>query len=170
MDRGFKWRLLRLAITFTVLAVAWFLFSGSLAPTYIAAGLLGALGIGLLSYDVFIEDYEAARRAVIPRFLPALLYPLRLTLAMYASSFRVLRAVIDGRVSPRVVHFRSKLRSDLARVVLAHSITFTPGTITLDLDEDHYVVHWLFATTRHSGRAGEEVKGDLERAVGRIWS
>ncbi len=170
MDASRRWGLLRIALTTLFLSVVWVFFSGSLDPLSLAAGFAGSVVIAILSYDVFIEDHEAGRRSVLPRFLPALAYPFLLAAAMYASSCRVFLAVITGRVEPRVVHFKSKLHSDLARVVLAHSITFTPGTITLELDDDHLIVHWLFATTRHAVRAGNEVKGGLEDAVRRIWS
>lgn len=170
MEARRKWRIIRILITGLFIMLVWILFSGTLDPAYLLAGCIGAVGVSLLSYDVFIEDYEAGRRAVIPRFFPVILYPFILTYAMYAASFSMLKAVFSARINPRVVHFRSRLHSDLARVLLAHSITFTPGTITLELDEDHYVIHWMFATTRHSGRAGDEIKGNLEESLRRIWS
>jgi len=163
------WKLIRVAATFAVLAVLWLLFSGSLEPAAIFAGLCCSLLIASISYDSFIEEHEAARNSIFPRLLPTLAYPFVLVAAMYASSAKVLASVVTGRVNPRVVHFRSRLRSDLARVALAEAITFTPGTISMDLDEDHFVVHWLNATTRHSARAGDEVKGTLEAAIKRIW-
>jgi multicomponent Na+:H+ antiporter subunit E len=125
--------------------------------------------IALLSYSVFIEEHEAGRRSVIPRVFPALIYMFQAVYAMYAASFRLLPALFGGNVCPRAVHFRSRLRSDLGRVVLAHSITFSPGTITLELDEDHYLVHWFFAGKRHSLRAGDKIKGPLEAGIRRIW-
>lgn len=170
MRAELRWRLVRIAATAAVLFCFWLLFSGSLSPLGAAAGAVCSLAIAAATYDVFIERHEAGRRAVFPRALPSLLFPFALVGAMYASSLRLIRSVATGRVSPKVVHFRSRLRSDLARVVLAESITFTPGTITLELDEDHFVVHWLNATTRHSARAGAEVKGTLETLIGRMWS
>jgi multicomponent Na+:H+ antiporter subunit E len=170
MNRQKKWRLIRIGITWLFLFVLWFLFSAPGSWFYLAAGLAGSLGIAALSYTVFIEEHEAGRRSVIPRIIPALIYMVQVVLAMYAAAFRLLRALPGVKVHPRVVHFRSRLRSDLARVVLAHSITFTPGTITLELDDDHYIVHWLFADLRHSARSGDKIKGRLEEGIRRIWS
>jgi len=164
-----RWNIVRIAATAGTLTAFWILFSGSLSLLNLAAGSLCSALIALATYDVFIEDHEVARRSIIPRILPSIVFPFKLVAAMYQSSFRTLRSVATGRATPRVVHFRSRLRSDLARVVLAESITFTPGTIILDLDEDHFVVHWLNATTRHSARAGEEVKGTIEKALERMW-
>ncbi len=165
-----RWRLVRILATAIVLFCFWILFSGRVSLGIAASGLVCALVIAASAYDVFIERHEAGRRAVFPRFLPTAAFPFVLIRSMYASSFRVLRIVLTGKATPRVVHFRSHLRSDLARVALAEAITFTPGTIALELDEDHLVVHWLNATTRHSARAGAEVKGSLEDHIGRMWS
>ena len=158
-----------MAQTFIALGLFWLLFSWSLAPAVLVSGALFSLMIAVISYEVFIEEHEAARHAVLPRIVPAILFPFRLVAAMYMASFRTFGSIVTGRIEPRVVHFRTRLRSDLARVTLAEAITFTPGTIALELDEDHIIVHWLNATTRHSAQAGETVKGRLEAAIRRVW-
>ncbi|MCD8327405.1 MAG: Na+/H+ antiporter subunit E [Lachnospiraceae bacterium] len=44
---------------------------------------------------------------------------------------------------PVLVTFHSSLKTDMARAVLANSITLTPGTITVNLEEDEFTVHCL---------------------------
>ncbi len=44
---------------------------------------------------------------------------------------------------PVLVTFRSKLKSPVLRVILANSITLTPGTITVSLEGDTFMVHAL---------------------------
>ena len=46
-------------------------------------------------------------------------------------------------VRPKLVRFKTNLHQELSRVTLANSITLTPGTITVSLTEDEYVVHCL---------------------------
>lgn len=46
-------------------------------------------------------------------------------------------------LEPVVVHFHVNLRSRFARVMLANSITLTPGTITVSMVEGDYIVHCL---------------------------
>ena len=53
-------------------------------------------------------------------------------------------------------------------MVLANSITLTPGTITLDVNDDHLTVHWLLCTTKHGKAAGETIKGTFERMLQRV--
>ena len=47
------------------------------------------------------------------------------------------------RVQPVIVRFRADLRTRTARVLLANSITLTPGTITVALEDNEYTVHCL---------------------------
>lgn len=44
---------------------------------------------------------------------------------------------------PVLIRFDTDLQSELARVILANSITLTPGTITVEVDNNHFVVHAL---------------------------
>ena len=48
--------------------------------------------------------------------------------------------------SPQLVRFDAPLDKDRHRVALANSITLTPGTITVDLHDNHYLVHALDAS------------------------
>lgn len=44
---------------------------------------------------------------------------------------------------PKIAHFKVDLKSNFLRVLFANAITLTPGTITIDLEEDNYTVHAL---------------------------
>ena len=46
-------------------------------------------------------------------------------------------------VEPRLVYFKSPVRSDIGKVMLSNSITLTPGTITCGVGEDLFCVHAL---------------------------
>ena len=61
------------------------------------------------------------------------------------ASVQVARVVLSPKlpIQPRIVRFKSGLPHTLARVTLAQSITLTPGTVTLDLEGDEFVVHAL---------------------------
>lgn len=56
-------------------------------------------------------------------------------------------------ISLQVVRFRSKLRNPLSRIILANTITLTPGTLTLDVVGDEFIVHAV------SERAARSVAG-----------
>ncbi len=56
--------------------------------------------------------------------------------------------VITGRINPGIVRIKPDLKTDLGRTVLANSITLTPGTLTIDIDEKNgdMIIHWINVT------------------------
>ena len=169
MEASRKWKITRIVLTSVYLYAGWLLFTGSVAPSSLVLGVLFAAGVGVLTYRHFIEEHEAARRSLLPRVYYLVAFLAVMLVKIYAASFRVAWQVISGRINPRIVHFRTRLKYDLARAILANAITLTPGTVTLDLDEDHLVVHWLDARTTHSHHAGKLIKGDFERLLRGLW-
>ncbi|MBD3305023.1 cation:proton antiporter [candidate division KSB3 bacterium] len=169
MDVFTKWKLVRIIITTGYLLGGWVLFTGTLALSSLLIGFGFSLLIAVLTYSVFIDETEAERRSLLPRAHYLVVYLLLIIYKMYIASFKVLFNVIRGDINPRVVHFRTRLSSDVARVLLANSITLTPGTITLNLDDDHLIVHWLDAQTLHSKYAGELIKGTFEALLKRSF-
>lgn len=169
MTSSFKWAVTRIILTTLYLFAGWLLFTGSFQPRSLLMGGGFSFIIALTTFKLFIDDDEAARRTLLPRIHWLVFYFILLIWKLYAASFRTAFAVIRGRYTPRVVHFRTRLNSDIARSVISGSITLTPGTITLELTEDHLVVHWLEASTTHSRYAGDLVKGSFEKILRRIW-
>jgi multicomponent Na+:H+ antiporter subunit E len=164
-----KWRILRILITGVYLFAGWLLFTASLAPYSLFLGLTFSTLVAILTYRFFLEEHEAAWRSLAPRLYFLAGFLLVMLWKIYAASFMVAWRVLTGRINPRIVHFRTRLKYELARALLANAITLTPGTVTLDLEEDHLVVHWLEARTTHSHYAGKLIKGSFEGWLRRIW-
>jgi len=72
-------------------------------------------------------------------------------------AFRVLHPKLPIR--PGIVKVKTKLTTPLGRLMLANSITLTPGTITVDTKGEDFYIHWI---------AVEE--GDLEEKTKKIVS
>jgi len=169
MDVHQKWKIVRILLTTVYLMIGWLVFTHNVAFFSLLLGFIFSFIIALFTYDIFIEKEEVARQALIPRISPLLIYPFVLIFKIYLSSFKMIPAILTRKINPRIVHFRTRLKSDLARVILANSITLTPGTLTLDLYGDHLIVHWLNAKTIHSHYAAKLIKGHFELWLKRIW-
>ena len=165
-----RWKLIRFFLTALFLYLVWLLFTSSLETYSLIFGAIGSVIIAGITYPIFIAYHQANPKYIFPNLFHMTLYIFILIYFLYTSSAIMLKAVFTGKVSPRIVHFRTRLKSDIARMVLANSITITPGTITLDLNDDHLTVHWLFCDTSHAKAAGEQVKGRMERFIGNIWA
>lgn len=169
MNSRRTWAFIRFGLTTLFLFVVWILISSDAGPFSLLFGLVVCLLTSALTYHIFLPEHEANLHFFVPRPFSLLRFLLLMVAALYASSFQVAKAVITGNTNPRIVHFRTRLRSDIARTILANAITFTPGTMTLDLNDDHLTVHWLLCTTTHTKAAGEAIKTRLEHALGRTW-
>ncbi|MBN2050764.1 MAG: Na+/H+ antiporter subunit E [Spirochaetales bacterium] len=164
-----RWAFIRFCITFLFLFAGWLLFTWSLDPGSLLAGFAAAFIIALLTFRIFVEEEEAGRRAHLLRPHMLLVFLVVLIFNMYIASFQVLFFILRGKINPAVVHFRTRLKADIARVALTSAITLTPGTITIDLEDDHLLVHWLDARTTHSRYAGNLIKGTYEKLLKRVW-
>ena len=63
--------------------------------------------------------------------------------------------------------------TEYGKTMLANSITLTPGTITMDIDESGgqtwYYIHWIDVRETERTAAGEMIKGRMEKWLRRIW-
>ncbi|MDR2522602.1 MAG: Na+/H+ antiporter subunit E [Synergistaceae bacterium] len=98
-------------------------------------------------------------------FLRYLCGPFAMALAQ--ANWDVARRVITGDINPGIVKFNPRLKTDLGRTLLANSITLTPGTLTVDVDENGtFYVHALNLTTLTPSEA--EICGTFGQWVRRI--
>jgi multicomponent Na+:H+ antiporter subunit E len=65
--------------------------------------------------------------------------------AMAKANLDVAYRVMTGRINPGIVRISPDLKTDLGITMLANSITLTPGTLSVDVDEDKndLYVHWI---------------------------
>ena len=128
----------------TYLLLVW---SGDAIPLgEVLIGLLLA-GVVTLAFKAWHPDRQLSRRGLDPRrwvnFVVYLFGPFAAWLAK--ANIDVAIRVITGKIRPGIVKVSPGLKSDLARTVLANSITLTPGTLTVDIDDaGGYYIHWLY--------------------------
>jgi multicomponent Na+:H+ antiporter subunit E len=73
------------------------------------------------------------------------LYLIEFTVALLRSNLDVARRVLTPSlpIRPAVVEVETRLKSSLGRMLLANSITLTPGTLSIDIVGDRILVHWI---------------------------
>ena len=105
----------------------------------IFAAALYAFSCRFMGYG-FKKDLHYLRR------LPTTIcYGATLLSEIFKANVTVMKMILDKNFEPQpqLVHFESGLKETRHRVVLADSITLTPGTITCQLEGDRYLVHCL---------------------------
>lgn len=128
---------------FTVFFLLWLLLTGTLHPQEVVAGLAVALLATLVA---------GPRLGILGglRLSPAapvyvLRYLVHFLIALVKANLDMARRVLSPSLplNPAVVEVRTGLRSDLGRLLLANSITLTPGTLSVDVQDERILVHWV---------------------------
>ena len=160
-------KLLRYAPLILLLTSVWIILNERFDPLTVGLGiLLSAVAILTTNRLVLKESYLGSYAL---RPLPATYYVLRLFAAIYIAGFQAVRKMFTGRIHVGIVDIETRLTNTFALVLLANSITLTPGTVTLDREGQRLKVIWLDCATHDPDIAGPAVKGPfeglLERAV-----
>lgn len=141
-DDGWSRHFLVLVVSF----LFWLLLTASFDPQELLAGLLVSVVVTLMA---------SPRLGILSgiRWSPASLLAMGRYLGVFAMA--LLRANLDMArrvlspslpIRPALVEVKTGLESDLGRLVLANSITLTPGTLTVDVEGDRLLVHWIDST------------------------
>jgi len=101
-----------------------------------------------------------------------ILYILVLFKEMIKANFDVAYRVIHPKmpIKPGIVIIKTGLKSDIAKVILANSITLTPGTFTLDIVDDTLLIHWINVKTEDIAEATEIIGEKFEKYLRVIFA
>ena len=81
-------------------------------------------------------------------------------------AYRVLHPAMPIR--PGIVKVKTTLKSDLAKMLLANSITMTPGTISVDIIDDYLYIHWIYIRSEDPAVYTGMITGSFEKYIKRI--
>ncbi len=140
-------RLFNRSLLFVVLLAFWVIMSGHYDALHIGQGVLCSalvlyLNYRLKSHRFFEESLQDFRNF---RFLRLGYYVPWLIVQIIQSGFHVAYVILNPRrqTQPRMLKFKTDLPNAQAKVILGNSITLTPGTLTVDIEEDEFTVHAL---------------------------
>lgn len=125
------------------LLLLWIVFNGKFTLEILWIGAVISAGIYFLCWKFF--GYSPKREwAIFKKGLYILEYVVFLVWEILKANFTVAGFILSKKpTKPVLVTFESKLKTDTANVLLSHSITLTPGTITVELKGNTFVVHCL---------------------------
>ena len=154
-----------------VLFVLWLILSGKFDVFHVLMGAVSALCVALGTRRLLLLPPDIGPPGVHPvgvmplRFLG---YVPWLIWEIVVSSLHVAYVVLHPRmpIQPRLLSFKTSFPHVLAKLTLAASITLTPGTVTLDVDNDEFLVH---ALTDTSAKGLEPGGGAMHRRVAALF-
>jgi multicomponent Na+:H+ antiporter subunit E len=150
--------------TFFVMMGFWILLSGKFDPFHLTLGVISSALVSFLSADLLMYKQGKNRLSTGVRFLlylPWLLY--QIVLSTLHVTFLALHPKMKDQIDPTIVTFKTKLTNNIAKVALANSITLTPGTITIRIEEDIFYVHAI------SRKAAAGLPGEMEERLAKVF-
>lgn len=124
--------------------LAWIIFNGNLTLEIVLFGVVIALGV--FAFICKFMDYSIHKELRFYKLVPVFFqYIFLLVKEIIQANLTVCRMILSRKeiMEPVIVHVHTNLKTEMARVILANSITLTPGTITVSLTEDDLLVHCL---------------------------
>lgn len=149
------------ALRFSLLFLTWCAFSGLFDLYHLALGAMASAWVAAVSTHIALSQpnrHRPTSRLTVGFGL--LGYIVWLLTEIVKANLQVLKlsfaGSVEAEISPTVVEFRTQLADDFSRFLLAHSITLTPGTVTIRVDGDRFIVHAL------TQKMAASVPGDME--------
>lgn len=98
-------------------------------------------------------------------------YFLIFIIELIKANLNVARIVIHPKlpIEPGIVKFESTLQSEMAKMLLANSITLTPGTLTVDIVDNTFYIHWLEVSTTKPEESYREIGEKFEKILKEIF-
>ena len=142
-----------------VLFAVWLLLSGHYDALTVSYGIFSCALVVVISTRMDVADREGQP---IHLTWNALVYWVWLAWQIVLANLDVARRVLSPSlpISPTMIRIKASQKSDLGQVIYANSITLTPGTISIDVEDGEILVH---ALTREAAQSLED--GEMDRRV-----
>lgn len=141
----------------------WVMLSGMFDPFHLSLGVVCCLLIAQFSSHLLFREQKVGLN--FKQVVGLLLYQpwlfWEITLSSIQVAYLVLHPRMRHKMDPQLIRFKTKLKTQFAKVTFAQSITLTPGTITVSINDDEMTVYAL------TSAAAESLPGEMERRVAR---
>lgn len=124
--------------------LAWIIFNGNITLEIFIFGVV--IATAMLVFMCNFMDYSLKKELnVYKKSIWFIAYAALLIREIIKANLLIIPKIltVEEEMEPVIVKFRTSLKSDFVRMLLANSITLTPGTITVSLKEDEYTIHCL---------------------------
>ena len=123
---------------------AWIIFNGNITLEIFIFGVV--IAAVMLAFMCNFMDYSLKKELnVYKKSIWFFAYIALLIREIVKANLAIIPRIltIEEEMDPVIVKFRTSLKSEFTRMLLANSITLTPGTITVSMEEDEYTIHCL---------------------------
>ncbi|MFK8012083.1 MAG: Na+/H+ antiporter subunit E [Marinicellaceae bacterium] len=127
---------------FVSLAIFWLVNSGHYTILLLLIGVASVVFVVLIARRMDVIDHESQPIHLTFK-LPS--YYMWLIKEVLSSNIKVVKHIWLGNktITPTMTYIKCNQKTDMGKVIFANSITLTPGTVAIDMDDDQILVHAL---------------------------
>ncbi len=135
---------------FLMLMAFWLLISASVHWEHMLVGVIFSVILTIFWSNLTISAENVTSFKFKQLYL-LIVYFIKLIIEIVIANINVAMIVLNPRmpISPGIVIMRCDLERSLLRVLYVNSITLTPGTITVELEDNLLIVHALTEDVAH---------------------
>lgn len=154
---------------FIIILIIWFLMTFNLETPNIIVGCIAALITAIVFGRSFLQDSKKFFQPV--RYFWIIVYLFVFIWECIKANFDVAYRVLSPKmpIKPGIVKVKTKLKTNIGKTFLANSITMTPGTITVDVIDDDFYVHWIYVSSKDPKIYTNKILGRFEKYLKRIF-
>lgn len=147
----------------------WLVANDSLAPDILLTG--AALALLLAAVFTPLAGAYSYIRWTPRALLNVVLYFGVFLEELVKANINVLMLVLSPKlhIEPGIVEIQTRLKTPMGRLVLANSITLTPGTLVVDIRGDTLFIHWINVSARDPVAATRAIAGRFEKYLAEIY-
>ncbi len=152
----------RAVLLFVFLMVFWIMLTG-----WKEEEIVFAIGLSLLITLIFtskssvFSEIKFTPKSILYMFIYVFVFLSELVKSNFDVAARVANPKLP--INPGIVKVKTKLKSKLGRIMLANSITLTPGTLTVETKGEYYYIHWIDVSAKNIQSATDEIVSKFEK-------
>jgi multicomponent Na+:H+ antiporter subunit E len=156
-------RIKGIIVVFIILLAIWLILNQTLKlpVLLVGIGLALFLSISLCRKCNVFNDIKLTPKA----FFYTLAYLFTFTWELIKANFDIAWRVLSPKlpINPGIVKAETKLKSKMARLILANSITLTPGTFTIDIIDNTLYIHCVYIDGENTEKYAQSIVRKFEK-------
>ncbi len=148
--------------------ITYIVFTGSATLYDLLTGALVAVVIGFVVGGYVVEKDSKALNPI--RWFWMIIYFLKyITVIEIKAHLQVIKLLFTGKYRAGIVRIPLDVKTGYGKLLVANSITNTPGTVVVDLDDKYLYVNWIDVVSEEPGEAKKHISLEFEKHAKKIF-
>jgi len=149
-------------LLFLIMMIFWILFTSTDIQELIIGVITSLIIVSMMGkLQPVLGDVKLNPKSIIYSIIYIYVFLRELVKSNIDVALRVINPKLP--INPGIVKVKTKLKSKIGRIMLANSITLTPGTLTVETKGEYYYIHWIDVTAKDVESASKEIVTTFEK-------